>query len=377
MLHSTIRRHALLPLPQLHRIFFATSTSSPLSGGGTSSRDPHFMVQYLVNSCGFSMEEASKASKPLAHLRSTENPDAVLAFFRSQGIDGANLRKMISCKPALLCGNVESNFTPKFQFFRDLGLSESDLVHVIVKNPSIMSFNIQHTLLPRLNAWENLFGSRELLLKHIRKRCWFLNNRCENVVRPNLNFLRDECDIPLERASLVLKKHPIFIVQNPNSLRALVDRAEGMGFTRRSRIFLWILDILFRTSREKVVSHSKLMSSFGWSNSEFCNAIERQPGFLNISTDILRIKMEFLIKDIGFTPSGIAKRPRFLVYSLKKRMIPRFQVMKLLKSEGLWTSKDKQLNFFTMPGPKFLKKYIIPYKDKSPKLLEISCAVAE
>ncbi|KAG6473685.1 hypothetical protein ZIOFF_067602 [Zingiber officinale] len=371
MLHSTIRRHPLLPLPQLHRIFFATSTSSPLSGGGTSSREPHFMVEYLVNSCGLSVEEASKASKYLAHLRSTENPNAVLAFFRSQGIDGANLRKMISWKPACLCYNVESSLTPKFQFLRDLGWSKSDLVDVIMRNPTIIFFNIQHTLVPRLNVWENLFGSRELLVKNIRKGSWFLNTRCENVVRLNLNFLRDECDIPLERASFVLKKQPTFIVQNPNSLRALVDRAEGMGFTRRSRMFLWILDILFKTSREKLDAHSKLMSNFGWSNSEFCTAIGKKPCFLNLSTDILRIKMEFLIKDIGFTPSSIAEQPSLLVFSLKKRMIPRFQVMKIIKSEGLWTSKDKLHTFFIMQDPKFLKKYILPYKDKFPKLLEV------
>ncbi|KAG6473686.1 uncharacterized protein LOC122026529 [Zingiber officinale] len=375
MLHSTVRRHALLPLPQLHRIFF--TTSSPSSCGGTSSRDPHFMVDYLVNSCGFSVEAASKASKPLAHLRSTENPDTVLAFFKSQGIDGANLRKMISSKPALLSWNLESNLTPKFQFLRDLGLSESDLVDVIMKNPVILCLNVQHNLLPKLNVWENLFGSRELLLKNLRKRCWFLSSNIENVVRPNLNFLRDECDIPLERASLVLKKQPTFIIQNPDSLRALVDRAERMGFTRRSRMFLWILDVLFRVSQEKVDAHSKLMSSFGWSNSEFSAAILNQRDFLNSSTDILRIKMEFLVKEVGFTASGIAKKPRLLVYSLKKRMIPRFQVMKILKSEGLWTSKGKLHVFFTMSDPKFLKKYILPYQDKFPKLLEILCAVAE
>ncbi|KAG6471876.1 uncharacterized protein LOC122028958 [Zingiber officinale] len=377
MLHSTIRRHALLPLPQLQRIFFATSTSSPLSGGGTSSRDPHFMVEYLVNSCGFSMEEASKASKPLAHLRSTENPDAVLAFFRSQGIDGANLRKTISRRPSLLCWNVESNLTPKFQFLRDLGLSESDLVDVIMTNPRIVCLNLQNTLLPRLSVWENLFGSRELLLKNLRKRFWLMCNNVENVVRSNLNFLRDECDIPLERASLVFKKYPTFIVQKPDSLRALVDRAEGMGFTRRSPMFLWILDILFKTNREKLDAHSKIMSSFGWSISEFCTAIEKQPCFLNISTDILRIKMEFLIKDIGFTPSAIAERPRLLVFSLKKRMIPRFQVMKILKSEGFWTSDDNLHMFFIISDLEFLNKFILPYKDKFPKLLEISGAVAE
>ncbi|XP_042443351.1 uncharacterized protein LOC122028573 [Zingiber officinale] len=179
LLHSAIRRHALLPLS---RLFFSTSTSSPLSGGGISSRDPHFMVEFLVNSCGFSMEDASKASKPLAHLQSTENPEAVLAFFRSQGIDGANLRKIISWKPVFLCWNVESNLTPKFQCLRNLGLSESDLVYVILNNPAIMSLNVQHTLLPRLNVWESLFGSRELLLKNLRKRYWFLSSNIENVI---------------------------------------------------------------------------------------------------------------------------------------------------------------------------------------------------
>ncbi|KAG6473687.1 transcription termination factor MTERF15, mitochondrial-like [Zingiber officinale] len=375
MLHSTIRRHALLALPQLHRIFFATS--SPLSGGGTSSRDPHFMVEYLVNSCGFSMEEASKASKRLEHLRSTENPDAVLAFFRSHGIDGTNLRRMISWKPGCLCWNVESNLTPKFQFLRDLGLSESDLVDVITKNPFIVSLNVQRTLLPRLNVWESLFGSRELLLKYLRKQCWFLSSSIENVVRPNLNFLRDECDIPLERASLVLKHHPTFIAQNPNSLRALVDRAKGMGLTTRSRMFLWILHILFRVSREKVEAHYKLMRSFGLSNSELCTVIEKQPFFLTFSTDFLRIKMEFLVKDIGFTPSFIVKRPTLLVLSLKKRIIPRFQVMEILKSEGLWTSDDKLHMFLRTSDQKFLNNFILPYKDKFPKLLEISSAVAE
>lgn len=137
-------------------------------------------------------------------------------------------------------------------------------------------------------------------------------------------------------------------------------------------MFLWILDVLYSVSREKVDAHSKLMSSLGWSNSEFCSAIGKQPYFLHNSTDILRIKMEFFVNNIGFTPSSIAKRPKILVFSLKKRMIPRFQVMKILKSEGLWTSNDKLNMFFMISDLKFLNKFILPYKDKFPKLLEIS-----
>ncbi|XP_074571013.1 transcription termination factor MTERF8, chloroplastic-like [Curcuma longa] len=371
MLHCFVRRHAVLRLSRLHCVRFATSASSPLLGGGTNSGDPHFVVEYLVNSCGFSVEGANKASKPLARLQSTEKPDAVIAFFRSQGIDGANLRKIISYKPRFLCWDVESKLAPKFQCLRDLGLSESDLVDVIMMHPTVIACNVQHTLLPKLNIWESLFGSRELLLKNLRKRGWFFSNSIEKVVRPNLNFLRDECGIPPERASLVIKMHPTFIVQNPDSLRALVDRAEGMGFTRGSQNFLWILDVLLGVSREKVEAHFKLMNSFGWSKSEFCNAIEKQPNFLQASTELLQRKMEFLVKDIGLAPSDIAIRPKILSLGFKTRLIPRFQVMNLLESERLWTSQGKLHMFFSMPHPKFQEKFVLPYKDKIPKLLDI------
>ncbi|KAG6470592.1 hypothetical protein ZIOFF_071666 [Zingiber officinale] len=85
MHHCFVRRHALLPLSQLHRMHFATSTSSSRLCGGTNASDPHFVVEYLVNSCGFPVEEADKASESLAHLQSTEKLDAVIAFFRYHG----------------------------------------------------------------------------------------------------------------------------------------------------------------------------------------------------------------------------------------------------------------------------------------------------
>ncbi|KAG6468837.1 hypothetical protein ZIOFF_073530 [Zingiber officinale] len=64
---------------------FATSISSPLLGGGTNSGDLHFVVEYLMNSCGFSTEEVDKASESLAHLESTKKPGIVIAFFRYHG----------------------------------------------------------------------------------------------------------------------------------------------------------------------------------------------------------------------------------------------------------------------------------------------------
>ncbi|XP_074570970.1 uncharacterized protein LOC141827581 [Curcuma longa] len=370
MLRFLVRRHAFPPPSQLCRIFFCTGTSAS-SSGAAASPDPHFMVEYLVSTCGFSVDAASKVSKSLPRIQSTENPDVVLGFLRSQGLDGANLRKVISWRPGLLGWDVETNLAPKFQFLRDMGLSESDIIDVVLLHPTIIGLNFQNTLLPRLKVWESLFGSKEILVKNLRRCGWFLSSNIENVVRPNTNFLRDECGIPEEQLSLVIRRHPCFIVQNPESLRALVDRAEGIGIPRGSGMFHWILDVLHRVSREKFEAHVKLMNSFGWSNSEFVAAIKKYPTFLWLSTEALQRKMKFFINNVGSTPSDIAKHPVVLQFSLEKRLIPRFHVMEILKSEGLWTSRDKLHTFFSSPGPKFLQKYVHPHKDKLPKLLEV------
>ncbi|XP_074571196.1 uncharacterized protein LOC141827774 [Curcuma longa] len=369
MLRSQVRRQVLAPLTQLRRVFFSAGTSVSYSGA-TASPDRHFMVEYLVNTCGFSADDASKVSKSLPRFRSTEMPEAVLGFFRSQGLDDANVRKLITWKPQLLGWDVETNLAPKFKFLRDMGLSESDIIGIVRLHPIVIGFSRENALLSRFKVWESLFGSREILLKNLRRR-WFFSSNIETVVRPNMNFLRDECGIPEEQISLVLKTRPSFIVQKPDSLRALVDRVEGIGIPRGSGMFIWILSVLHGVSREKFEAQVKLMNSFGWSYSDFIAAMKKHPRFLWLSTEILQRKMEFLVKDVGITPSDISKRPVFLAFSLEKRLIPRFHVMEILKSEGLWTSQKKLSTFFSSPGPNFLQKYVLPYKDKLPKLLEV------
>ncbi|XP_074570509.1 transcription termination factor MTERF8, chloroplastic-like [Curcuma longa] len=185
-----------------------------------------------------------------------------------------------------------------------------------------------------------------------------------------MNFLLDECGIPEDQVSRILRRHPCFFVQKPDSLRALVGRAEGIGITRGSGMFVWILDVLHKVSRQKFETQVKIMTSFGLSNSDFATAIKKHPTFLWLSTDVLQRKMEFLIKDVGVTPSDIANKSVFLALSLEKRLIPRYRVMEMLKSEGLWTSQGKLRIFFKSPRPVFLQKFVLPHKDKLPQLLE-------
>ncbi|RWW11501.1 hypothetical protein GW17_00024878 [Ensete ventricosum] len=374
-LRSVLRRNSLLPLFETCRLrdllFFSSSVDAAAAVGGTSSPNPRFAVEYLVNSCGFSPSEAAKFSKPLAHVRSTENPDAVLNFMRSQGFDGAGIRKVISWKPNILCYNVATTLAPKFQFLRDLGLSESDVVHVIQKNNNILGLNIHRSFAPKLEFWESLMGSRELVLKHLKKTRWFFCSSVERILDPNLKFLTDECGIPEERVSLVLRGYPQLISQKPESLRALVARADELGMPRQSRMFVWTLYALHRVSKERVEAKVELMRSFGWSESEFYSAARKSPTLLCMSLDMLRRKAEFFINVIGFSPSLVASQPNLLLYSLQKRVLPRFHVTEMLKLKGLWTPHSKFSWIFILSDTKFMEKFVLPHKENVPELLDI------
>ncbi|THU52692.1 hypothetical protein C4D60_Mb10t06600 [Musa balbisiana] len=374
-LSSVLRRNSFLPLFETRRLgdllFFSSSVDHAAAVGVTISPDPNFMVEYLVNSCGFSPSEAAKFSKPLARLRSTEKPDAVVNFMRSQGFDGAGIRKVIFRNPSRLCVNVEKNLAPKFQFLRDLGLSESDIVDAILKNDAILRLDVHRSFVPKLEMWESLLGSRELVLKHLKKSVWFFYSSVEKTLHPNLKFLTDECGIPEERVFLVLRSQPQLITNKPKSLRALVASADELGVPRQSRMFLWTLNILQRVSKESFEAKVEFMRRFGWSESEFSSAVRKAPTFLGISLDMMRRKMEFLINVVGYTPSFIASQPTILLYSLQKRVIPRFRVTEMLKLKGLWTGQCKFPYILTLSDTKFLEKFVLPHKENVPELLDI------
>ncbi|CAL9180439.1 unnamed protein product [Musa hybrid cultivar] len=381
-LRSVLRRNSLLPLFETCHLrdllFFSSSVDRAAAAvGGTMSPDPHFMVEYLVNSCGFSPSEAAKVSKPLAHLRSTKKPDAFLNFMRSQGFGGAGIRKVISADPRYLCYNVEKRLAPKFQFLRDLGLSESDIVDVILKNNAILHHDVHRSIVPKLEMWESLLGSRELVLKHLKKSGWFFFSSVEKKLHPNLKFLRDECGIPEERVSAVLRCHPQLISLKPESLRALVAKADELGMPRQSRMFVRTLDALHNVSQERFEAKVELMRSFGWSESEFSSAVGKAPTFLGISLDMLRRKVEFFINVVGYTPSFIAFHPNLLLLSLQKTVIPRFRVLEMLNTKGLWTRRGKFFYYVKLSNTKFMEKIVLPYKEKVPELLDILRAGAE
>ncbi|CAL9771455.1 unnamed protein product [Musa acuminata subsp. burmannicoides] len=124
-------------------------------------------------------------------------------------------------------------------------------------------------------------------------------------------------------------------------------------------------------SKERFEAKGELMRSFGWSESEFSSAVMKNPTFLCISLDMLRRKVEFFINVVAYTPSFIASHPNLLLSSLQKTVIPRFRVLEMLNTKGLWTRRGTFLSYVTISNTKFMEKIVLPYKEKVPELLDI------
>ncbi|XP_042390242.1 transcription termination factor MTERF15, mitochondrial-like isoform X2 [Zingiber officinale] len=335
MLAFVIRRHSR-SIPAHFRPSNLFSSSSAASA--VPPLKPFSVVEYLVDSWGLSAAEASKVSRSLSDLKSSKKPDYFFNFLKSQGFTDSHIKRIINVNPRSVCVKVE----PKFRSWLDAGISQSDLVEIITSYPRILHYSIRS------------------VVSSVEKR-----------ILPNLKFLMDVCGISEEKASRAMRSRPELLAKKLDSLQTLVRRADELGVPRQSPMYPLLLIVLYGIDKEKFEAKSKFFKSLGWSESDFFTAVRTTPTLLTISQPYLQRKMEFFVKEVGYSPSFITQRPLILLFSLDKRVIPRFQVLELLKSENLWTAKGNFFYYMKLSDKKFIEKFVIPYKEKVPKLVDI------
>ncbi|KAJ0988357.1 hypothetical protein J5N97_006713 [Dioscorea zingiberensis] len=347
---------------------FAAATAAVAKGAKTQALKPNFMAEYLASTLGFSPVEAAKASKPLSHLKSPQKPDSIVSFFKSHGFDESQIKKLISWHPRWLCFDLHKNLTPKFQAFKDLGFSDGDIVDFIIFNPGVLNLSLKSTLLPVLRFWRDFLGSGEHLMTVVKRGNSMMTTSLTKVVIPNLAFLR-KCGIPDKRIAMVVCKTPRFILQNPEKLAGAVELVDLTGVPRRSGLFLWALLAVYLAGKAKFYAKLEMMKSFGWSEADFFMAFRRAPVFIVFSEKIVREKMKFLLKEVGCKRSYVVEHPDLLMYSLEKRLVPRYKVMQILISKGLRTKYDFR-TVMCRSEKYFMEKMVLQYMDKAPELRE-------
>ncbi|ONK60765.1 uncharacterized protein A4U43_C08F22380 [Asparagus officinalis] len=293
---------------------------------------------------------------------------------KTHGFSDAQINKIVSGYPKCLAINLDKTLAPKFRALNEIGFSGSDLTDLISSNCRVLCLDFNRKILPKIQFWQSLLGSREQLIKNLKRSNSFIADSVEKAVKPNVAFLRS-CGVSDERIRMVARRSPRFVTRRPQALAEAASPASRveneMGIARGSGMFVWALLTLSSVSKIKLNGSLEIMKKFGWSEADFISASSKAPSILDISHRTLSKKMEFLLKEAECEPVYVAQRPLLLMYSLEKRLIPRYEVVKILRSRGLLDREPMLASIMSYSEKGFMDKFIIPHKHKVPQLQEI------
>ncbi|KAG6585270.1 hypothetical protein SDJN03_18003, partial [Cucurbita argyrosperma subsp. sororia] len=326
-------------------------------------------VDYLVHTLGFSKDSALAAAKRI-HLKTTANPDSVIALFKAYGFTLSDTASIFCRNPNLLLADPDTTLKPKFEFLSRNGFTGHVLVDVISRDPSILRRSLKKQIVPCIDILRNFFGSTDgvVSLFSARRGTWVLRNFSESVA-PNIELLRAN-GVPDSNIAKIFWVRPRTLARDAEEFSDIVEKTKEAGFNPSSPMFTYGLCTFLGMKKDKWLSKQHIFTSFGWSEEQFQSLFLKQPTIMNSSEEQIKRALDFLMNKLDWTHEEISKYPNVLYLSFEKRVVPRSSILQHLISKGF----IKKTNFgraFMLSEDKFLVKFVMQYLSEDPHLLEM------
>lgn len=329
------------------------------------------MVNLMVNSLGFSKEEAVAASKKVRAVKNklSRKPDLVVEFLKQRGLSIPQIKKLISSSPDVLLFRVDRTLAPKFNALQELGVTGSDLVRILSTNTSILRRGLSTHVVPMMNLLKSLVGSHENFLTVLRRSYWLMSCDVDTILKPNLELLRSH-GFSDERIRKLIVFNPEFLGHDPKKVGNILHRIENeFGIPRDSYVFEAAIVLLASLSDKTLKSKYQIFKSYGWTDLDIMTTVRKLPRCLMLSEKVIRTRLDFFLNELGCEPTYVASRPYLLVYSMEDRVVPRNAVLQVLKEKKL-VKEISILSAVCTCEREFLEQYVIPYKNVFPELCE-------
>ncbi|KAK8984040.1 hypothetical protein V6N11_029369 [Hibiscus sabdariffa] len=350
---------------QRRNLFFFPAKNRCLS---SSSNEHSFTVLYLKNKCGLPSESALRASK-YVNFETPENPDFVIAVLKNHGFSESQIIRLIKRRPRLLTSDAERTVLPKLEFFISKGVSVPDLAHILSSNPALFALNLENKIIPSYDFLSSVLKSDEKIFLALKRYPRLMGYNPYDILSSNINTLLDngvsECNIASTLCSL-----PSTYVSSPNKFKVMVEEAKELGLNPSKPVFMVALFAMSSMSKATWERKIEAFKKLGWSEELVFEAFQRYPSFIRLSEDKFMVTMDFLVNKMGFPSYRIAKRPRILLMSIEKKIVPRGLFALDLLSKGV----IKSINFhalFETSDHAFIEKFINRHKAEASQLLKL------
>ncbi|KAL2568872.1 hypothetical protein AAZX31_18G107100 [Glycine max] len=347
-----------------------SGTSSDSESDGNHHKGDTFTVSYLINSCGVSPKLAKELSNRV-NLKNAHGPNAVLDLLNNYGLSKIQVAKLVEKYPKVLIIKAEKTLLPKLKFFRSIGVSNTDMPKILLRNYVILKSSLENYLIPRYEILRDIVGDDQKVVRSLKITafCLTYGDMMNNFV-PNIKVLR-QSSVPQTSISLLMGHFPGAAYRKHSKFVEAVKTAKEIGCDPLKVSFVQAVHLLLSTSKAMLDSKFEVYERWGWSYKIALRAFGKFPFFMVLSKETYTKKMSFLVKDMGLPSEDIADYPLVLSYSLEKRIIPRFSVIKILQSNNLPRNDFHFGSFICINEKNFLKKFVIKFQDDLPHLSDV------
>ncbi|KAH1197694.1 Transcription termination factor MTERF15, mitochondrial [Glycine max] len=347
---------------------FSSGTSSDSESDGNYHKGDTFTVSYLINSCGVSPRKAKELSNRI-NLKTPDGPNAVIDLLNNYGFTKTHLAKLVEKHPLVLVADAENTLLPKLKFFRSIGLSNTDMRKILIANHTL-NRSLKKFFIPRYEILRRVLGDDQEVVRAItNSRFGFTYGDTMNLV-PNIEVLR-QSGVPqasitflmINSATVAYWKHSRFV--------EAVNTAKEIGLNPLRTNFIVAVEMLLIRSKAVWESRFEVYERWGWNREMALQVFRKFPCVMKLSEETFAKKMSFLVKDMGWLSEDIAEYPQVIAYNLEKRIIPRFSVIKILKSKGLIENKLHLSAIICITEKKFLENFVVSFQKDLPLLPDV------
>ncbi|KAJ1407317.1 Transcription termination factor, mitochondrial/chloroplastic [Sesbania bispinosa] len=275
---------------------------------------------------------------------------------------------MIHQNPQILFSDIDKTLRPKIEFFQLLGFEGSDeLCKFISKNSSVLNASLEKTLVPSVETIRKIMCNEKHFIQVLHKSGGWILPRYQKFL-VNISFL-ESCGIVGSQVAMLLKRQSRILTASQSSLRNHVSRAVDLGFHVNSRMLVHALYTLSSLSYKTFRRKLELIQYFGFSKDESLTMFQKAPYLGGVSEKKLKVGMEFFLHTAMLPKSVLVHQPKFLMYSMEGRVLPRYRVFQLVISRNLCKKAPSYIYLLSLSEEVFLDKYISQFRQNAEALL--------
>ncbi|GAU13397.1 hypothetical protein TSUD_126930 [Trifolium subterraneum] len=329
-------------------------------------QDDSFTLSSIINSSRLSPETSLKLSQRLNNRNSDDGPNAVIHLLRNYGFSASQLSSLVKKYPFVLLSKPEKTLLPKLNFLLSIGVSITDLPKILIWNTALLTRSLNKNIIPLYQTIRSFVRNDKEVVSVLKQ--WTGYYYTDFMVQ-NIELLRN-LGVPQRFISLLVSNFPNEAFIEHSRFVEAVNLVKEMGFDPLKANFVFALLVIARMDKETWELKLKIFERWGWSKDICLLAFQKYPRYMVTSEKKIMKIMSFLVNDMGFTPEDIARWPAILNRSLEKTIVPRFTVIKILKSRGLIKSSLSLNSIIILNEKAFLERYVTRFEKDLPLLLD-------